>query len=363
MIFYLDRSLTTIDDGNVQPHFIDFIEHLCTARKNGRHIIYSDIPTLDCIKNLTDLSDRARATLTKVAKRVRGKLSIFNSCTTYIKVVATHGTFQKITLPDGREEIQISSDLVLGDELFSKTRLVVENRTDGIFFGGLARMTLHDSPELQNTILNYEIVMGGGSQTPREYQNLKTTQNLTLCMIDSDVDYQGGPLGGNTAAPIFNMDIASPPVTATSLILNCYSAENLIHPVMLKHAMKLRGAEPWYLQINEYYKKDIWMFLALKSKKTCYDFGTQNNKTKYWLSKRSAFPTPPCTPICNPKTCSIFSPLRDSTLEKVATYLDEKNYSFKPEINFDGHSIFSEWHSITTNLLSWTCSGDRITAL
>lgn len=363
MIFYLDRSLVTINDGNVQAHFIDFIENLCTARKNGRHIIYSDIPTIEHVKGLTNLGERAKATLSRVAKRVRGKLSIFNACTTYIKVVADPNTFQKIILPDGKEEIQISSDMVVGDDLFSKTRLLVENRTDGIFYGGLAKMSLHDSPQLQNVILNYEIIMGGGSQTPREYQNLKSTQNLTLCMVDSDVDFLGAPLGGNTADPIHKMDIATPPVTARSLILNCYSAENLIHPSMLKHAMSLRGTESWFVEINHYYNKDIWMFLALKSKKTCRDFSTENDKTKYWLSKRQDFPIQPCTPLCNPSACTIFTPLHSSTLTKVATYLDGQDYNFISDITFDNHSIFSEWGAITDNLLSWACSGDRISTL
>ncbi|QYY80084.1 hypothetical protein [Pseudomonas germanica] len=363
MIFYLDRSLTTINNANVNSHFIDLIENLCSARKNGRHIIYSEIPTIEHVKNLDNLSDRAKATLARVAKRVRGKLSIFNACSTYVKIVSTPNTFQKITLPDGKEEIQISSDSISGDDLFSKTRLLVENRTDGIFYGGIAKMSLHDSPQLQNVLLNYEIITGGGSQTPREYQNLKTTQNLTLCMVDSDVDYLGAPFGGNTAAPIYNMDITTPPVTARSLILNCYSAENLIHPLMLKHAMKLRGTEPWFIEINHYYQKDLWMFLALKSRKTCLDFSTQNDKTKYWLSKRSEFPTPPCAPLCIPASCSIFSPLHNTTLAKIATFLEDENYSFKSEITFNNHSIFSEWNSITTHLLSWACSGDRISTL
>lgn len=363
MIFFLDSSLATINNGNVQSHFIDFIENLCSARKNGRHIIYSDIPTIEHIKELADLGERAKATLSRVAKRVRGKLSIFNSCTTYIRVVATPNTYQKIILPDGKEEIRISSDLVVGDDLFSKTRLLVENRTDGIFYVGLAKMSLHDSPQLKNVLLNYEIITGGGSQTPREYQNLKATQNLTLCMVDSDVDFYGAPLGGNTAGPIYNMDVVTPPVTARSLILNCYSAENLIHPSILKHAMKLRGTEPWFVEVNNYYNHDIWMFLALKQKKTCADFSTKNDKTKYWLSKRVVFPKPPCTPLCNPDSCSIFSPLYSTTLAKVASFLEKEEYAFVSEITFDNHDMFSEWNSITTNLLSWACSGDRISTL
>jgi hypothetical protein len=362
MIFFLDQSLTSITDKNIQSHFIDFMENLCVARKNGRHIICSEITTLDSLISLASLGDRTRATLAKVARKVRGKLTLFEACTIYVRVFAAPGNFQKITLPNGKEEIQISSDSIDSDEFFIKTRFLVENRTDGVFYGGLAKMALHQESQLKNVILNYEIIAGGGSQTPREYQNLKDTKHLTLCMVDSDVDYLGASLGNNTAAPIFAMDQTAPPVISKSVILNCYSAENLIHPAMLKSTFKLKGTEAWYIDLNGYYNTDFWMFLALKQKKTCLDFIPGNPKALYWSSKRAGFSKVACHPVCDPKLCSVFKPLPPTTLSVIANHLDEGNFSFLPEIVFDGHDVFKEWNIITKNLFSWACSGDRMSS-
>jgi len=362
MIFYLDQSLISITENNIQSHFIDFMENLCIARKNGRHIICSEIGTLDSLIALTSLGDRTRATLAKVARKVRGKRTIFEACTTYVRVLSAPGNFQKVTLPDGKDEIQVSSDSINSDEFFIKTRFLVENRTDGVFYGGLAKMALHQNPQLQNVILNYEIIAGGGSQTPREYQNLKNTMQLTLCMVDSDVDYQGAQLGNNTASPIFAMDQAIPPTTSKSVVLNCYSAENLIHPVMLKHTFKLKDTEDWYVDLKGYYTSDFWMFLALKQKKTCLDFTPTNPKATYWHSKRSRFSGVACHPVCDPRLCTIFKPLPPTTLNNVARRLDERDFSFFSEIDFNGHDIFKEWNVVTENLFSWSCSGDRMSS-
>ncbi|WP_144106549.1 hypothetical protein [Pseudomonas tremae] len=363
MIFYLDGSLKSVDGSNVQPHFVDFMENLCIARKNGRHIIFSDIPTLEHLAQINSLGQRTCATLVKVSKRVRGKLAIFESCTTYVRVVAMSGTFRKLVLPNGKEEIQVSSDVITSDEFFYKTRFLVENRTDGLFYGGLAMLALRREANWQNLHLNYEIVAGGGSQTPREYGNLKSTQQLTLCMVDSDVDFDGASYGNNTAAPIYAMDQATPPVTSKSIILNCYSAENLIHPVLLKHALKLNGRENWYIQISDYFKQDFWMFLALKQQKTCMDFSPNTPKGSYWHAKRTSFPTLASHPICVTNHCATFTPLASVTLSRVAIHLQENNFPYLSDIVFDEHSLFSEWAAVSRNLFSWACSGDRMSSV
>jgi len=217
--------------------------------------------------------------------------------------------------------------------------------------------------QLENVILNYEIVAGGGSQTPREYQNLKGKKHLTLCMVDSDVDYSGAPLGNNTAAPIFVMDQAVPPIVSKSVILNCYSAENLIHPAILKDVFKLKGTEAWFQDLKQFYDSDFWMFLALKQKKVCSDFTARNAKESYWLTKRGEFKVQGCQPVCVPKTCMIFKPLPAATLNEVAKHLEAGERGFMSEIDFGRHSIFAEWGSIANNLFSWACSGDRMSAI
>lgn len=360
MIFLLDVSLRNTNNENVEAHFIDFIDGLCSARRNGRHIIYSDVGTLETLMGLDAFGVRTKATLRKISKKVRLKRELFESCETYVRVVSAVGTFEKILLAAGKEEIRISTDRISGDDIFSKTRFVVENRTDGLFYASLAAMSMDRVSSLRDVNLVYEIIAGGGSQTPREYSVLRATEYLTLCMVDSDVDYFEAPLGLNTAQPIFDLDSKDPPVFSKSLILNCYSAENLIHPEILKRATGISGKEPWYERVKDYYNKDFWMFLALKTKKTCSDFNPGDKKTTFWSSKRRDFVEAECAPVCDPKTCKIYEPLKGKTLEKVSDFLAEKDYSFLSEIDFDDHKIFDEWNKISMSMLAWCCSGGRL---
>lgn len=358
MIFYLDSSL--LKEINSRPdQLYNFLEDLCTARRNGRHLIFSERETIEKLIDLPKLSPRAHRTLSTVLRKLRGKLSIFNACTTYIRI--KHGTklFSRIK-KDQKSEISISIDMINGDEIFSKPRILVENRTDGDFYTAIAKLLIAQERNIQGTLLNYELVSGGGSQTPREYRSLKKTDYLVYCIVDADIDFPNAALGKNTAQPIHNMDLTSPNPTKESLILNCYSAENLIHPSMIKSAFQLNGKETWFLAIEKLFEIDLWRFLALKTKKTCSDFTGKSEKSLYWASQRVHFNIKPCTPTCKIETCFIYTPLRSSTLENISNYLNESIDKTSFAIPALQNHTGTEWNRIKDGILSWACSGGRI---
>lgn len=358
MLFYLDKNLLQCIDE--QPERLtEFLEDLCTARRNGRHLIFSERKTLEGLLELPDLSDRAHRTLSAVLRRLRGKLSIYNACTIYVRVV--HGThILSKTLDGEKSKISISIDMIRGDEIFSKPKILVENRSDGDFYTGLAKLLLAQERATQGILLSYELVSGGGSQTPREYKNLKNSDYLVYCIVDADIDFPGAELGGNTAAPVYNMEQASPNPTKDALILKCYSAENLIHPSMIKSALNLTGAESWFINLEKLFELELWIYLALKTRKTCSDFSEVTDKNSYWASQRQFFDRQPCPPPCIKDKCSIYTPLRGSTLEKVAEFLNSSINSSPFLIPDCKTEVRSEWNKIKNGVMSWACAGGRI---
>ncbi|PRN06696.1 hypothetical protein A0O30_03150 [Pseudomonas sp. LLC-1] len=358
MLFYLDASL--LEDITVRPvQLLEFLENLCSARRNGRHLIFADKSTIEQLMKLPGLSPRAHRTLSVVVRRIRGKLPIFQACRVFIRVVHGDRMLTKNAV-GGKTEIFISIDMINGDELFAKPKLLVENRTDGEFYTALAKLLIDQQRSTKGLMLAYELVGGGGSQTPREYEALKLTEYLVYCIVDADVDFPKAPLGGNTAAPVFNSELKTPKATADALILNCYSAENLIHPLMIKSALNLMGTESWYLEIEKFFELDFWQFLALKARKTCIDFEGVSEKNKYWAIYRPSFAGLPCPPPCVKDKCSIFTPLKNTTLIKVADYLNNSLNGVPFRIpDCQGH-VRNEWEKIKDGIISWACSGGRI---
>ncbi|MGN2412741.1 hypothetical protein [Pseudomonas syringae] len=358
MLFYLDKSLLEYTD-NQPARLADFLENLCSARRNGRHLIFSERKTIEGLLALPGLSDRAHRTLSAVSRRLRGKLSIYKACTIYIRVVHGTGILSK-TQEGAKSKISISVDMIRGDEIFSKPKILVENRSDGDFYTGLAKLLIAQERTTQGLLLAYELVSGGGSQTPREYKALKNSDYLVYCIVDADIDFPDAELGGNTAAPVYNIEQTSPDPTKEALILQCYSAENLIHPTMIKSALNLTGTESWFVNLEKLFELELWIYLALKTRKTCSDFSGISDKNVYWSSQREFFDKPSCPPPCVKDKCSIYTPLRGSTLEKVADYLNNSINSspfFVPDCKKE---VSSEWSKIKDGVMSWACAGGRI---
>lgn len=358
MLFYLDKSLLKyIKTSSVR--LTELLENLCAARRNGRHLIFSEKKTLESLLKLPGLSSSTYRTLSAISRRVRGKLSIYQACTAYVRIVHGNKVFSK-TYDGIKTEISISIDMIQGDDLFAKTRILVENRTDGNFYTGIAKLLIAQERAVQGVSLTYELVSGGGSQTPREYQALKNTDYLVYCIVDADIDFPGANLGSNTAAPVYNMELTAPKPTKDALILQCYSAENLLHPSMIKAALKLAGTESWFVSLEEHFELDFWRYLALKTRKTCSDFLGGTEKNLYWASQRIFFAPPACMPLCIKDKCSIYTPLKGTTLEKVSDYLNG-TINNTPFIMPDSKNVVSlEWQKIKAGILSWACSGDRI---
>ena len=374
MLFHIDDSIRQVAEQAIPPDYIsDFTEEIFRARRMGRHIIYAHPSTLDALEKLPGLSNRTIQTIRKIKERVRSKKSLFESIPTHVRVVANSDVAKTIT-EGNRKIIEIPAKNITDDSFFRATILLVENHSDGELYKYISKIFNLASTPNQNVRQDFEIFPGGGSQTPRHYDLLKKEGRFTFCIVDGDMEFPTANLGTNTAAPIFDSTLNNPTPFSDSLVLDCYSIENLIPPALIRGANGLNNANiPWLTQLEECYTKEFWPFLPLKRKKECTAFRGETTQATYWREYKVHFQPPP--PACAKwdddqhceKPCTVLKPLSDKTLAKVVAYIDamQANGKFRELTELvDGlpAPVAELWEAIAKNVTSWGCSGERIAA-
>lgn len=375
MLFHIDDEIGAIAIANSSALVVDFVEEIFSARAKGRHIIYASKETLDAFLKLNGLSARTLRTIKQVKDRLRSKKYLLQTLKMHVKVVGPNKTFKRYQ-SGGVEIIDIPLFLLTGDEFFREPTFLVENQSDADYFCKIASNFYYDKPEIGSLNLKFSVFPGGGSQTPRHYSAMKAAaKSLVLCIVDSDVDYKNGPLGTNVAGPIAQCDRASQSPVVRSILLDCYSIENLVPPDLLRLAYSYKhGAttpQPWVKDIDHLVKQDYWPYVALKSPKQCDLLRSNSTKGLYWASKTDSFlkPNSVCKnwgewDVCRNK-CNYLPSISASTLSVVLDYvLKEEQTDVKKEmpkiVKNLPKPMLPMWRLIADEVLAWGCSGSRM---
>jgi hypothetical protein len=224
MIFEVSRtfeSLTTIESW---APYLPAIENLLNSHLSGSHYI---LPTRTVAEILLSFghtfSVRQRAVLeyevlAKLATLLSGARS--SKFTIYLT-----GDGEA---PSGLRANQRAMPLrALDDPAVSvQTRILVENSDrDGTFWKCIVITLARDANIIQVPDLHFE--MGGGSSLADVYCQKIQRRNPTLCIVDSDQEYPGGPLG-DTARRVRALKGTEPLPTIEAHILGVREIENFI---------------------------------------------------------------------------------------------------------------------------------------
>ncbi|VWM06455.1 hypothetical protein [Burkholderia lata] len=372
MLFHIHDSIKALAGQENAPEFlVDFTEELFRARRMGRHIIFSKPETLDALAKLNGLSTRTVQTIKTIRGRLRSKKTLFEKISTFVRVVAEENIKKRIT--EGQQNIlEISARFLISDISFRETTLLVENQTDGEFYKIITQIYNNLETPSGSIRLNLSIFPGGGSQTPRHYDLLKMESRLTLCIVDGDIEFEGSDLGTNTAKPIKNSDLTTPSTFAESLIIHCYSIENLIPPTLIRVVNGLGGIKvPWLKNLEDLSTSTMWPYLPLKQKKKCSAFRGSSPKSVYWRQYKESFS--PTHPICEnwheddncDEPCIVFDGVSSKTLEKVVEYLrnldsDKMSNELTTVIKELPAPVATMWKQVAKGVTSWGCSGQRL---
>ena len=372
MLFQIDDSIRVLAESDGAPDYlVDFTEELFRARRAGRHIVFAKNSTLDALAGLPGLSAKTKQTIKSVKDRIRSKKSFFDDVMVFVRVVAESGVKRRIN-ENGKYVIEASADILSNDLVFRETYLLVENYSDGEFYKAITLIYNNYFAPSQSVRINLSIFPGGGSQTPRHYNILKSEPRLTFCIIDGDYEFMGAAPGSNTAGPILNSDFIAPSAFADALIIDCYSIENLIPPALLRIVLNLGDSDAsWLSNLENLSPKDFWLYLPLKRGKNCSAFKGVGPKEVYWRSNKGSFM--PKHPVCEgwetqvecAETCVVLDCISGKTLEKVVNYLKEmesKATFSELDTIVEGLPlpVFKMWEQVARGVTSWCCSGQRM---
>lgn len=372
MFFKIDDSvIDLLKQGNPPANIALCLDELFRARRLGNHLIYCKASNLEIIESLPRLSDSTKLTIRKIKPQQRFKKAAFELMTTYVNIIATPNTVRKIA-NGNKSIIEISIDQLANGDFLDASTILAENLTDCEFFQNITNITNRKSDALNRLIHNANPLSGGGSQTPRQYRHQKSKKTLTICIVDGDIEYQGAPLGTNTAAPIHKDETNNPHPHCAALILDCYSIENLIPANAITAAINQGTSIPPYIQkITSYQSEEFWPYIPLKQGKKCTDFIGNTPKSIYWTSHKQSFT--PVNPACQAwdngtcaQPCEVLGAMSKDTAQKVSEYFSAARSNGQlPQVTQSitplPQQIEILWNKIATTINSWTCSGDRIT--
>lgn len=348
------------------------LDEIFRARRLGQHLIYCKREHLTVIEKINGLSQSTKTAINKIKRNQIYKKSAFDEMSIYMKIISGEKILRK-TKEGEKEVIEISIDQLINGSYLESTALLAENLTDCIFFGNITKISNRSNHILKNLSHSTKYIGGGGSQTPRQYTEQKEIKNLTICIVDGDIEYKNGPLGRNTATPLEESEKNNSKPHCASLILDCYSIENLIPASAIASSNQINIEKNIYLQkIKKYQNEDFWPYIALKKGKSCGEIVEQTPKGIYWASHKKSFieHNPQCLVVSDGNcigSCCLLEEMPKDTASKVSIHFSEnikngKIIEITKEINPLPKKIEILWEKIVKKINSWACCGDRITS-
>ena len=373
MLFHITDSIQDVVRENPRS-LNDFVEDLFSARRQGRHVIYSSPKTLRSLYSLHGLSDRARKTILSVESRQQSKRSLFKSVPGYIKVVANGAIAEYAEGDQTILEIPFSS--LKYDTLFNDPVLLVENESDGQLYRIIGEYVEYKKFSSTGLRLSFDIDSGGGSQTPRRYRGYKNSgRRFVFCIVDSDRDHPKANLGSNVAGPIDEAENQGKSPFVNVKIVDCYAIENIIPPSLIQAALKKKiGSdvknEEWFKDLLSLTSTTVGAYAPLKGGLKCAIFRAADEKSQYWLANSDVLRKKPSS--CNHwgawqacrNSCDLYHKISKETLNSVLEFFNEKDterrFQFDVALTSMPARIRREWEDIGSHIVRWGCAGGRL---
>ncbi|MFN8579064.1 MAG: hypothetical protein U0354_19725 [Candidatus Sericytochromatia bacterium] len=222
MLFYIPNNIIDVSNNKI----ITAINNLAFSRKQGYHLILSDLKGLETVKN-NNLFDK---TTRDVFKHLYNNYSLIGNLRKQMSFyIELSDKSSVIELKENNHQkiIVLSIDLIQDFDLLTKTKLLTENIQEIGFYIQICKYFKRKNPIFKNISLQYESLMGGGQNTCQVYElQQKNKKSICLCIVDSDKKYDNCHTG-ETLNSLLKID---DPVNLLCEIvsLNVCEVENLI---------------------------------------------------------------------------------------------------------------------------------------
>lgn len=166
---------------------MEVLEQLATACRNGKHIVFTPIRTLNDICSISKLN----RTTVSVYKKLKGKISELRA----IRDAVEFSAFISYENPHNPKQLWVHPSLHNKMELYEETHLLAENLLDIDFFKHVSNYYQRKC-KLTKCPICFFPLHGGGKTIKNVYEKeIKLGQHFCLTIIDSDKKYKGDKNG------------------------------------------------------------------------------------------------------------------------------------------------------------------------
>ena len=345
------------------------IELILHARRHGHHRLVGSEYLFRSLRKM-GFSQRESVVLDRVRDQQIQKLSLRQSVTCRLRISHEVGPSRVATRDGTVINLRVSD---LGDfYAFAPTVILGENAKDARLAEVMARV--YATSKRMCTPLSCMHFGGGGDTTADAFRSWRDEPRLCICLVDSDRDFPGDPLGP-TARKVFDeRDYAKKP-WAVALATCCRAAENQLPSRLVERAVdddpQLLDRVPDLEKISRIGKAgELRDFCNLKRGTSlqwvlAMPLGARRD---YWLKRIAGIATPSggerdCAErqaCCYPEGCECWivrgfgDRLLDSCLDAMETMSTHKLAESLCSVTRP------HWLHIGAAVFSWTCGAPRL---
>lgn len=342
MFIYIDESICL--------HFDEItnmaLSNLAVAHREGKHFIFGKITTLKYIIEHADIHERERSIYKMILVKHPQIAGLVATLSVYILVTGPALVAQRFEQAQ-QTVIRIQINNFRNSSSTEPVKIICEDLSDAKFYVFLAKA--YASSKNMPTNLKYFNVHGGGNLTGPTYKTYQDANNITLCIVDSDIKGEGCGMGDTAKIVIANNDDNK--ILSSYYVINIHEAENMIPMKILELACETPEHNSSFDTIernigNDFtkyidYKKQLMISCISNHSKQCYkDYW--NNKLHLLIDNNQKI-------IPND---ILFQGFGESVLSRSIKIIASKSLKKLAE---DCNSIIhqEEWENISKQIIAW----------
>lgn len=359
MLFCISSSMArSICAGNLDS--IDCLNRLLDSRKSGLLLMYASSTTTNLIFDyLQSAGNKRLADLFKtISRKFREKTGVLKDLSRF--VIITTNIKGK---PKFRNRIIYSSPVnIINSNLLYPPILLGENLTDcELYVNAIAQYYTELPRSLREIRLSQRFEPGGGNNTHTSYSRHKSLSlDLCLCIVDSDKSCPTES-SGDTAKFVQNVDKNDQSPYCSHLLIDAYSAENLLPLDEINRQYKIGKNEQQIADFNvveNIRKLPSWRYLPLKKGIKGKDLKSSSARSAYWNAQLSLIGVKTLCCSTSNCECQIVPNLNEKTL---ARSLENNNSNWRQSLNNEKNPVIRENYKIISHeVRSWLCVGSPL---
>ncbi|MEI7154869.1 hypothetical protein WCT80_20305 [Pectobacterium carotovorum] len=228
LIELINTRNINLDDTQIEA----CIQNILCSYREGKHIIIADEPFLKELAAKTSLGSRNCNAAQNILQKIKELVPIKNKTKYYCRVDMSSNSTGVI-----RNELD-ECFFVVGYQFFNDsskiqlTKLLCEDINDYKIYKIIAEHFKH-SQRMPGININFEVINGGGSNTKSNFEQIKSTERLCFCLLDTDKKHPKSKIGSTAGQFTASNDSAS----CKHFIIKSHEVESLIPMEIIQEAI------------------------------------------------------------------------------------------------------------------------------